>query len=142
MNTSIIKLNNVSKTFYPPLAWRQLIKLNFKKKDPVLALKNINLGLQEGKITGILGPNGAGKTTLLKCISTLILPDHGAISVRGYNVQEHDNEIKSIIGLVSAEERSFYWRLTGLQNLQFYSCLYDLDRNHAKLRIKKLFEIF
>lgn len=142
MNTPLIKLNNVSKTFFPPLTWRQLLRLNLKKTNPVLALKNINLGFQSGKITGILGPNGAGKTTLLKCISTIITPDFGDIDVNGFNVNTHDNQIKSMIGIISAQERSFYWRLTGLQNLQFYASLYGLKKPHAKARIDELFRIF
>ena len=116
--------------------------INFKKNIPVQALKDISLEFYQGKITGILGPNGAGKTTLLKCISTLILPDNGEIFVSGYNVQTHDNEIKSMIGFVSAEERSFYWRLTGLQNLQFYACLYGLDKEKTSARIEYLFKFF
>ena len=142
MNNPLIELNNVSKTFYCPLTWRQLFRLNFKKEKPIHALKNVTLEFESGKITGILGPNGAGKSTLLKCISTLILPDQGEISVCGHDIKKHDNKIKSMLGLLSAEERSFYWRLTGLQNLQFYCSLYGINSANAKARIEELFKIF
>jgi ABC-2 type transport system ATP-binding protein len=45
------------------------------------------------------------------------------------------------VGLVSAEERSFYWRLTGRENLQFYASLYRLSRRHARERIDELLNL-
>lgn len=42
-------------------------------------LKNVDLTLAPGQITGLVGPNGCGKTTLIKCILGLVVPDHGDI---------------------------------------------------------------
>ena len=49
----------------------------------VLALDNISLTLQSGRIVGLLGPNGSGKTTLIKLINGLLTPDSGSVTVCG-----------------------------------------------------------
>ncbi|MGD9015601.1 MAG: ABC transporter ATP-binding protein, partial [Candidatus Omnitrophota bacterium] len=90
----------------------------------------------------ILGPNGAGKTTLLKILSTLILPDKGTIRVKGFSVGRDDEKIKSLIGLVTSGERSFYWRLSGRQNLEFFAAMSGLSKKAAKLKMQELFSMF
>ncbi len=49
----------------------------------LIALDNINLTLESGKIIGLLGPNGSGKTTLIKLINNLLVPNSGKIYVNG-----------------------------------------------------------
>lgn len=112
------------------------------KKETILVLSGINLDIEEGKCYGLLGPNGAGKTTLLKIMSTLILPDEGSVTVKYYKLNGNDEEIKALIGLITSDERSFYWRLTGIQNLDFYAALYGLGREERRARIKSLFDLF
>ncbi len=54
-----------------------------KSYGNVLALKNVDLTVERGKIIGILGPNGSGKTTLIKLINGLLTPTEGSILVGG-----------------------------------------------------------
>ena len=135
----ILEVNGITKDFIAPLSFAQLAEFDFKHRTPTRALEDVSFSLERGKIMGILGPNGAGKTTLLKIISTLILPDKGSVSVNGYR---REDKIKSSIGLVIEEERSFYWQLTGKQNLEFFAALYGLDSKTAKDRIGELFGLF
>jgi len=137
----ILEFNNVSKHFRPPLLYYNLFTLNLQR-PLTKALINISFHLEEGKILGILGENGAGKTTLLKIISTLILPDKGSVRVGNFQADKDDDKIKSIIGLVTCEERSFYERLTGKQNLEFFASLYGLNSKQTKTRINHLFRLF
>lgn len=48
-----------------------------------LALDNVDITLECGKIVGLLGPNGSGKTTFLKLINGLLKPDQGTITIGG-----------------------------------------------------------
>ena len=131
---NIIEITNLTKIFYAPgFPWQ--------KKKPTTALSNVNLEIKEGQCFALLGPNGAGKTTLLKIISTLILPDKGTVTVNGYQTGNDDEKIKSQIGLVSSQERSFYWRLSGKQNLEFFAAMYGLDKKGTNARIKELFSL-
>ena len=63
----------------------ELIKITSltKKYGTTLALNNINLQIDSGKIIGILGPNGSGKTTLIKLINGLLTPTEGSILING-----------------------------------------------------------
>ena len=136
----ILEVEKLTKDFIPPLSFGKLIKLDFKHRRPTRALEDVSFSFKRGGILGVLGPNGAGKTTLLKIIATLILPDKGSVVVNGYCLGIDDDKIKSYIGLVSSQERSFYWRLTGRQNLEFFVSMYGLK--NAKDKIKELFNLF
>jgi len=77
-----------------------------KKKGSVSykeALKGINFICNPGEIFGLLGPNGAGKTTTLRCISTLIKPTSGSITVNGYDSIKDDRKVRSIIGFLTSD---------------------------------------
>ncbi len=62
-----------------------------------IALNNIDLNLDSGKIIGLLGPNGSGKTTLLKLISGLLVPNSGEILVDGLHVGVDTKKIISYL---------------------------------------------
>ena len=49
-----------------------------------LAINNLNLNLERGRIIGLLGPNGSGKTTLIKMMNGLLTPSHGQILINGF----------------------------------------------------------
>ncbi|MFC1658653.1 ABC transporter ATP-binding protein [Candidatus Omnitrophota bacterium] len=137
-----IEIERLSKDFTPPLSFHKLLRLKLRHRKPTRALEDISFSLKKGEILGILGPNGAGKTTLLKIISTLILPDKGTATVKGYRIGRDDQEIKSLIGLVSPAERSFYWRLSGRQNLEFFAAMYGLNKKESNARIRELLSVF
>lgn len=137
-----VAVENLTKDFIPPLRLSELIRLNLRQRKLLRALEDISFSVKKGEIFGILGPNGAGKTTLLKAIATLILPDKGKVSVEGYALGKDDEKIKSCVGLVTTEERSFYWRLSGMQNLELFAALHGLSNEEAKSRIGRLCKFF
>ncbi len=54
-----------------------------KSYGKVVALNNVNLTIESGKIIGLLGPNGSGKTTLIKLINGLLTAEQGNIYING-----------------------------------------------------------
>jgi ABC-2 type transport system ATP-binding protein len=136
-----ISIAGVSKTYPVPLAGlRRLFRM--KMRAPVEALKEVTFDVREGEIFGLIGRNGAGKTTLAKIIATLVQPTGGAVTVRGFDSVRDDGEVRAQVGLASAEERSFYWRLDVEQNLVFFARLYGLGAVSARRRIGDLLELF
>jgi len=55
------------------------IKNLHKKYNELYVLKNFQMDITEGKVTGIIGPSGCGKTTLLNIISGALKPDEGGV---------------------------------------------------------------
>lgn len=132
-----IETLNLMKRFPQEKSYHELLMHPFLRKE-VTALENVNIQVEEGELFGLLGPNGAGKTTFIKILSTLVLPSEGSAFVNGYDVTRHEKKIKRIIGYIISEERSFYWRLTGRQNLRFFARLNNLPDHLADRKIKKL----
>ena len=115
-----ICVDHISKIY--PVPFLRLKKAFRRKfKPPTEALRNVSFEVREGEIFGLIGPNGAGKTTLTKIIATLIQPTDGNVLVKGHDSVRDDEEVRRNVGLASAEERSFYWRLTAEQNLLFFA---------------------
>lgn len=133
----VIETKNLGKKYPIPRGYRELLFQPFLKKEKP-ALENVSIRVQQGEIFGILGPNGSGKTTLLKILSTLILPSSGYALIHGMDVVKHEKEIKSIIGVVVSDERSFYWRLTGRENLSFFSTLNNIPGDEALIKIEEI----
>ncbi len=125
-----IQTTNLGKNFYQKAFWRN--------KKVIKAVDGVDLQVRRGELFGLVGPNQAGKTTLIKMLCTLILPNVGNAFVNGFDVAAEQDKVKQSIGLVSGEDRSFYWRLTGRQNLEFFAALYGLSRHEAGDKIREL----
>ncbi len=123
----------VERTWRTTLGIGQPIKVN--------ALNNVSLSIPSGEIFGLLGPNGAGKTTLIKILATLILPDSGSASICDYDLVSQPEKVRNLIGFVNANERSFYWRLTGRQNMHFFATLWNLRNAEKVRRIEDLLDL-
>ncbi len=90
---------------------------------------------------GLLGPNGAGKTTLIKILSTLITPDNGEGTIAGLSLATQSFAIRNKIGMVNTNDRTFYWRLTGRENLDFFATLYNLHGSKKTERINTVLQL-
>ena len=120
--------------------FRDLVLHPFDRRT-VTALDGLDLEVGRGRVFCLLGPNGAGKTTLIKVLATLVLPDGGRASVAGHDVALEPGPAKSAVGYAVSDERSFYWRLTGRQNLEFFGALYGLGGPARDRRIGELLRL-
>lgn len=96
----------------------ELSKIN-KAYGFTIALKKVNLRINEGETVGFIGHNGAGKSTLLKIISLLISPSSGVMKLFGTEVKENQHLLKREIGVLLSHS-FFYDDLTGRENLEYY----------------------
>jgi ABC-2 type transport system ATP-binding protein len=135
-----IEISGLSKKYPLVKRYRDLIFHPFLQ-EKMVALEDVSLSIGKGELFGLLGPNGAGKTTLLKILATLVLPDKGRVMVNGYDVEKKPAQVRRSMGFVVSEERSFYWRLTGRQNLDFFSSLNNIGRRMAPERIENVLGI-
>lgn len=108
--------------------------------DGTTAVNGVSLTIEDGEVFGLLGLNGAGKTTFIKMLATLLVPTSGDGLIFGKSLVNQPHEVRKQIGLVTPDERSFYWRLTGRQNLNFVAGVYNLPRRESSQRIADLAE--
>jgi ABC-2 type transport system ATP-binding protein len=137
----ILEIDDVRKRYaLPPALLRPLIRV--ASRQPVEALLGVSFHVSKGETVGLVGPNGAGKSTLIRIIATLLEPTSGTVSVDGYQLSRHPEEIRKRIGLVLEGDRGLYGRLTGRRNLEFFGVLYGLAPAVAKRRAGELLEAF
>jgi ABC-2 type transport system ATP-binding protein/sodium transport system ATP-binding protein len=94
-----------------------------------------------GEVYGLLGPNGAGKTTTIRMIVGLLRPDGGWAEVAGFRTSESPDEVKSRVGLVSANDGVYPW-LTVREMLLFFADLYGLSPGAAVANLRTLARLF
>ena len=118
----------------------KLTKIYKLKNKQVSALSDVSFTLKSG-IGSLVGHNGAGKTTLIKILSTLVIPTSGDAFIEGHSVTREEKKVRELVGLVSVSERQFYYRLTAMENLLFFSSLQGLSITEAKKRAKEVLEM-
>jgi len=100
-------------------------------------LSGVDLRVGAGRISALLGPNGAGKTTFLRIVTGLLLPESGSVRVAGIDVAADPMGARRHIGVVPSGDRTFYMRISGLENLAFFGRLYGLSRREALARAEQ-----
>ncbi|MGY0694553.1 ABC transporter ATP-binding protein [Virgibacillus sp. FSP13] len=73
---------------------------NVTKKFKDFSVKNIDLQVKQGFVTGFIGANGAGKSTTIKMMMNLLKPDVGEVKLFGLDYTTHEKAIKERIGFV------------------------------------------
>jgi ABC-2 type transport system ATP-binding protein len=104
------------------------------------ALHEVSLSVERGQVRALLGPNGAGKTTLLRILSGLVLPDSGSVRICGTDPHTNERVVRRKLGLVPSGDRTFYLRLSGLENLVFFARLHGMRRGRARERAYEVLE--
>ena len=101
----------------------------------VMALSDVNLTLESGRIVGLLGPNGSGKTTLIKLANGLLQPTSGEILLNGL---KPGPETKAFVSYLPDANYLPDWMnveaLVGMFD-DFYA---DFDRKKAEEMLKQL----
>lgn len=115
------------------------IKDLVKKYGDFLAVDNISLKIEKGRIYGLLGPNGAGKSTAINIICGLIRGTSGNIIMNGVDITKSMKGQNKKIGLVP-QEVALYWDFTAEENLKFFGEIYGLKGSILKERVEEALE--
>jgi len=91
--------------------------------DKDFAVEDISFEIEKGEIFGFLGPSGAGKSTTQKILIGLLPMQKGEVDIAGYDIMKPKEELFNLIG-VSFEHPNVYKKLSGLENLEFYSKMF------------------
>lgn len=110
-----------------------------KKYDSQLALNDVNLEIEKGRIVGLLGPNGAGKSTLMKIITCFIPPTEGTVTVEGYDILDNPMEVRRCVGYLP-EHNPLYLDMYVREYLEFVAGIHHITGTDAKKRIDEMIE--
>ncbi len=108
-----------------------------KPSKRVTAIDDVSLQVKRGEIYGVLGGNGSGKSTLIRLISTLLLPDDGAVEVFGLDVVAEASKVRRMINRVSVEA-SLFKKLSAMENIIYAARLYSVDASVARTDIVRI----
>jgi len=142
MCTYALEVERVRKTFtrkervLRPEGKRRFRK-HTKKKEEVVALKDIDLQIPKGEAFGVLGPNGSGKSTLIRLASTLLLPDSGSLRIFGHDVEQDTYAVKQLINRVSVDA-AFFKKFSPIENLMYAARLYGMPPSEARPKMREI----
>lgn len=137
----MISIKNVGMRYPKEKRYRDYLLRPFRSAGYRTALEGITMEIAAGDRVALLGTNGAGKTTLLKLIGGLLYPSDGQIVVNGFDTVRQNRAGRKCVGYVLNEERSFFWRLTGRQNLEFFGALDNLFGRSLSDKIDSLLDL-
>lgn len=111
-----------------------------KKFKNNLAVKNVNISFQDGKIYGIIGNNGSGKTVFLKMLCAFYIPTSGIILQDGVNYIKDNLFPKDTRALI--ESPNFIPELTGFENLKLLAYIQNKISDKEILETLKVVNLF
>ncbi|PRX39690.1 ABC-2 type transport system ATP-binding protein [Planifilum fimeticola] len=111
-----------------------------KRFGDVVAVKDLNLEVRKGTAYGFIGPNGAGKSTTMAMLATLLEPSEGRAWIGGWEVTEHPDEVRRLIGYMP-DFFGVYDRLTAEEYLAFFAAGYGIDPSRREGIISRLLEL-
>jgi ABC-2 type transport system ATP-binding protein len=134
----MIETWGIGKIYRPPLWGMAALG---RGPRSVEAIRDVTLRVGRGEVFGLMGPNGAGKTTLLRMLATLLPPSHGGGRIAGSDLVRQAGAVRRMVGLASGEERGFYWRLSGRENLEFFAGLLGISPGDGRRRTDEVLEL-
>ena len=142
---NVIKVNNLSK-FYQVYEKEQGLLGAFKslfnrRYNQVRAVDNISFNIAEGELIGFIGPNAAGKTTTLKCLTGLLFPTSGQITVLNYIPFERKPEFLKQIAFIMGQKNQLWWDLPAMDTFILNKEIYAVKDKEFKTILADLSDL-
>ncbi len=125
---AVVSLRGVTKSFRADRALLRRLR-GAPGTAPRAVLDDVTLDVARGEIFGLVGANGAGKTTLLKILSTVLLPDHGSVTIDDIDALTDPAQVRRRMAVVPADERALFWRISATENVRLFASMYGLTGN-------------
>lgn len=118
-----------------------MIEINnlVKKYGDHVAVDDLSLTVEPGKIYGFLGPNGAGKSTTMNIITGYLGATSGKVKINGHDIFKEPEEAKKCIGYLP-EIPPLYVDMTVREYLDFVAELKKLEKNLRKRYVEEAME--
>jgi lipooligosaccharide transport system ATP-binding protein len=110
-----------------------------KAFDDFLAVKGIDVHVNEGEVFGFLGPNGAGKSSTMRMVGCVSTPTAGQLTIFGLDPARDGHEIRARLGVVPQED-NLDTELSVRENLIIYGRYFGIPRATLHQRVDELLE--
>jgi len=131
----IIEAKGITKAFTKSkFDWRHL-KI---QKEEHIAVKSLDMEIEEGEFIGFLGPNGAGKTTFLKVLSGIVHPTSGTAKVLGFTPWDRDYKYLNQIAIVMGQKNQLWWDIPAIDSYQMLQAVYDIPNDLYKKNLDEM----
>ena len=110
-----------------------------KQYGDFAAVDDVDFTAGAGKVFGLLGPNGAGKSTTINCISGLMPPTSGHVSVDGFDIVKEGKKAKASLGVVP-QDLALYDDLPAIENLNYWGQAYGLRGSTLESRVREVLD--
>ncbi len=107
----------------------------------LVAVDNLDLTIERGKVYGFLGPNGSGKSTTIRLLCGLLLPSSGEIEVLGLPIPAQAEALKRRMGYMT-QKFSLYDDLTVAENLDFVARIHGFNSHETRRRCTELTDLY
>jgi ABC-2 type transport system ATP-binding protein len=111
-----------------------------KKYGDFVALDNLTMSVERGRILGFIGPNGAGKTTTIKILVGLVRPTSGKAIIAGADCEKDSRTIKRVVGYMP-DVFGAYDNMRVREYLDFFGAAFKIPRTERIKRIEECMEI-
>lgn len=112
-----------------------------RQYESVPAVNDISFEILEGELVGFIGPNGAGKTTTLKCLSGLLYPTSGHLSVLGHVPYKREKALLMQIALVMGQKNQLWWDLPAMETFLLNKEIYEIPGDVFKKTLNELVDL-
>ena len=112
-----------------------------RRYDVVRAVDDVSFEIPEAQVVGFLGPNGAGKTTTLKCLSGLLHPTAGRVSVLGHTPSDRSSAFLEQLSLVMGQRNSLFWDLPALDAFMVNKTIYRIPEPRYRETLDELVDL-
>ena len=123
MNPILLEVRNITKTF-----------------GRLIAINDLSIAVEKGRITGLIGPNGAGKTTLFNVITGVLKPDKGGVFYSGQDITRLEPYQTARLGIGRTWQLiRIFSKMTVMENLLISAHLEEGNEYRKALEMLELF---
>ncbi len=141
----VINIKNLTKTYQvfkkEPGLSGTLKSFLHRRYEKVKAVNDISFTVGKGELVGFIGPNGAGKTTTLKCLSGLLHPDSGQISVLNEIPWQRKTQFLKQISFIMGQKNQLWWDLPPMETFLLNKEIYEIEHIEFKKTLSDLVDL-
>jgi ABC-2 type transport system ATP-binding protein len=142
---AIIEIEGLSKSYRvyrkKEGLWASVRGLFRREYRDVLAVRSIDLAVEQGEFVAFLGPNGAGKTTTLKLLSGVIYPSGGTARVMGHVPWKRENAYRRRFALVMGQKNQLWWDLPAVESFRLHQQIYGIPPDQFQRNCDELTDL-